>query len=164
VLSPRDVTVAQQHVPINRTAGQAGITEAAVGPDWRLVVAGGARPLTFGLDELAALAQTSAKLPIACVEGWSVDAHWEGVRISDLLDMAGAPQHADVRVLSMEKRGAYAMTVMERQYARDPSALLALRLNGAPLTLDHGYPARIIVPDRPGVLQTKWVHRLEVIA
>ncbi|NUR60327.1 MAG: molybdopterin-dependent oxidoreductase [Catenulispora sp.] len=162
-LSPRDIGVGELGVPINRTAGQAGITADLVTSDWRLQVAGGTRPLSLSRDELAALSQSSATLPIACVEGWSVDAHWEGVRISDLMDLAGIPHDADVRVFSMEKNGAYAVTVMERQYVRDRAALLALRLNGRTLTLDHGYPARVIVPNRPGVLQTKWVRRMEAI-
>jgi DMSO/TMAO reductase YedYZ molybdopterin-dependent catalytic subunit len=38
--------------------------------------------------------------------------------------------------------------------------LLALRLGGERLHLDHGYPVRLIGPARPGVLQTKWVSRL----
>lgn len=164
ILSPRDVGVGVQRLPVNRTAAQAGVTETATGADWRLRVTGGTRPLTLSLADLTALPQTSAKLPIACVEGWSVDAHWEGVRIRELMDLAGAPHDADLRVESMERNGAYAVTVMERQYVRDPAALLALRLDGEPLTLDHGAPARVIVPNRPGVLQTKWVHRLEVMA
>ena len=163
VLSARDTGVGELGVPVNRTAGQAGITAAAVTSDWRLQVGGGARGLSLSRQELAALPQTSATLPIACVEGWSVDAHWQGVRISDLMDLAGIAHDADVRVVSMEQNGAYAVMVMERQYVRDPAALLALRLNGRTLTLDHGYPARIIVPNRPGVLQTKWVQRMEAI-
>ncbi|GAA1983232.1 molybdopterin-dependent oxidoreductase [Catenulispora subtropica] len=164
VLSPRDVGFGELDVPVNRTAVQAGITPAVTAADWRLEVSGGARELSLSREELTALPQTSVKLPIACVEGWSVDAQWQGVRISELMDMAGVPHHADVRVESMETYGAYAVTILEREYVRDPSALLALRLNGEVLTLDHGYPARIIVPNRPGVLQTKWVRRLAVIA
>ena len=163
VLSPRDTGVGPQHLPINRTAVQAGVTETARHPDWKLRV-DGPKPFELTLDELAALPQTAAKLPIACVEGWSVDAHWTGVPLRLLADMAGAPHAADLRVTSLEKRGAYAVTVVEHEYVNDPSALLAIRLNGEPLALDHGYPARIIVPNRPGVLQTKWVERLEVLA
>jgi DMSO/TMAO reductase YedYZ molybdopterin-dependent catalytic subunit len=103
------------------------------------------------------------ELPIACVEGWSVNAQWTGVRLRDLLDRAGAPEAADIRIVSLERSGAYATTYMPREYARDPLTLLALRLGGAPLTIDHGYPARIIAPGRPGVLQTKWVSRIEVL-
>jgi DMSO/TMAO reductase YedYZ molybdopterin-dependent catalytic subunit len=40
--------------------------------------------------------------------------------------------------------------------------LVALRLNGAVLHLDHGYPCRLIAPNRPGVLQTKWLAALTV--
>jgi DMSO/TMAO reductase YedYZ molybdopterin-dependent catalytic subunit len=40
--------------------------------------------------------------------------------------------------------------------------LIALRLNGEALHLDHGYPARLIAPNRPGVLQTKWISRITV--
>ncbi|MEP7092226.1 MAG: molybdopterin-dependent oxidoreductase [Nocardioidaceae bacterium] len=38
-----------------------------------------------------------------------------------------------------------------------------MRLNGEALSIDHGYPARLIAPNRPGVLQTKWVARIEVV-
>ncbi len=68
-----------------------------------------------------------------------------------------------IKVVSLQPRGAYRQSVLPAQYVRHPDALLALRLNGADLSLDHGFPARIIVPNRPGVLQTKWVSRLEVI-
>ena len=41
-------------------------------------------------------------------------------------------------------------------------ALLATHLNGERLNLDHGYPLRLIAPNRPGVLNTKWLARIEV--
>jgi DMSO/TMAO reductase YedYZ molybdopterin-dependent catalytic subunit len=163
VLSPRDTSVGPQHLPINRTAAAAGVVDIAQQSDWQLQVVG-PKPFALTLAELSALPQTSAKLPIACVEGWSVDAHWTGVRLRDLAAMAGAPEGADLRVTSLEQYGAYGVSVIEHEYLRGGEALLALRLNGEPLALDHGYPARIIVPNRPGVLQTKWVSRLEVLA
>ena len=49
------------------------------------------------------------------------------------------------------------------RHARDPQTLIALMLNGQTLDLDHGYPCRLIAPARPGVLQTKWLSRVEVI-
>jgi DMSO/TMAO reductase YedYZ molybdopterin-dependent catalytic subunit len=63
----------------------------------------------------------------------------------------------------MEKGGFYGTSELPPQFADDPLTLLALRLNGTELALEHGFPARIIAPDRPGVLQTKWVHHLEVL-
>ncbi|MFB9234150.1 molybdopterin-dependent oxidoreductase [Plantactinospora siamensis] len=147
-------------VPVNRTAAAAGV---AVPPDWRLTVThpGGSR--SFSLAELAALPQRSERLPIACVEGWSATATWTGVPVRALLAAAGAPAGRPVRVRSLEGDGLYASSVLPAAHARDPRTLLALGLAGAPLTPDHGYPCRIIAPSRPGVLQTKWVTRLEVL-
>ncbi|MFI0897930.1 molybdopterin-dependent oxidoreductase [Streptomyces sp. NPDC020983] len=161
LLAPRHPGHGPQRLPVNRTAAAAGVTPAAL-RGWHLEVTGGATPLRLTLPELAALPQSAARLPIACVEGWSVNAHWEGVRIRDLLRRAGAPPGSAVRVVSLERHGAYRVMDMGAPYAWDPLTLLALRLNGAPLAPDHGYPARIIAPNRPGVLQTKWVARLEV--
>lgn len=86
------------------------------------------------------------------------------MRIKDLLERAGLPDGARLRVVSLQTRGGYAVTEMDRTYTRDDLTLLALRLNGEVLSPDHGYPARVIAPNRPGVLQTKWVTRLEVIS
>ncbi len=160
VLAPRKPNVGPQGLPVNRTAKDAEVTE--VGDDWRFTVAG-PRSLSFTLDQLRELPQNESELPIACVEGWSQGAHWEGIRIRDLLRLCGAPDRSRVRVVSMEKGGFYATSELPSAFAADPLTLLALRLNGADLALDHGFPARIIAPNRPGVLQTKWVHRLEVL-
>lgn len=148
-----------QGLPINRTAGAAGIQ---VSDDWRLDVhwPGGSR--SFTLAELNGLPQHSAILPIACVEGWSASAAWSGIPIADLLHAVGAPGHRGVRVSSLDK-GVYGTSVLPAGHAADRLTLLALRINGDVLHPDHGYPCRIIAPNRPGVLQTKWVTRLEVL-
>ncbi|MGW5525763.1 molybdopterin-dependent oxidoreductase [Streptomyces xanthochromogenes] len=161
LLAPRHPDHGPQALPVNRTAAAAGVTQVSAAA-YRLTVAG-PNPYTLTLEELAALAQHESVLPIACVEGWSKSAHWTGVRMADLLRRAGAPPDARVRVTSLERYGAYRVMEMGREYAHDPLTLLALKLNGQPLTPDHGYPARIIAPNRPGVLQTKWVTRLEVL-
>lgn len=148
-----------QGLPVNRTAAAAGVR---VPDGWRLEVSwpGGTRFLT--LAELAGLPQRTATLPIACVEGWSATATWTGVRLGDLLAAAGAPTGRPVRVSSLEPAGLYATSLLPPGHAADPLTLLALRVNGEVLHPDHGYPCRIIAPSRPGVLQTKWVTRLEV--
>ena len=160
VLAPRKPNVGPQGLPVNRTAKDAGVS--AVDADWRFTVMG-PQQLSYSLDQLRELPQNRSALPIACVEGWSQGAHWEGIRIRDLLKLCGAPEGSRLRVVSMEKGGFYATSELPAQFAEDPLTLLALRLNGSELALDHGFPARIIAPNRPGVLQTKWVHRLEVI-
>ncbi|MFC9590568.1 molybdopterin-dependent oxidoreductase [Streptomyces sp. NPDC056944] len=161
LFGPRSPAHGVQGLPVNRTAAAARVTRASPA-DWRLTV-DGPRPFTLTLDELRAMPQYDVTLPLACVEGWSKSAHWTGVRVRDLLDRAGGGPRSRVRVVSLEAVGAYRVMEMGRLYAQDPLTLLALRLNGEVLSLDHGYPARIIAPNRPGVLQTKWVGRLEVV-
>jgi DMSO/TMAO reductase YedYZ molybdopterin-dependent catalytic subunit len=161
LLAPRDPGVGPQGLPVNRTARAARVEALARDPAWRLVV-DGPRRISLGLADLAALPQHEARLPIACVEGWSASGDWSGVRLRDVLDRAGIPDGVRVRVVSLE-RGLYQSSPVGPRGARDPLTLLALRLNGEPLALDHGYPLRLIGPNRPGVLQTKWVARIEVI-
>ncbi|MFH8555889.1 MULTISPECIES: molybdopterin-dependent oxidoreductase [Streptomyces] len=160
LFGPRSPDHGPQGLPVNRTAAAARVTEASL-TGWRLTVAG-PRPYSLTLDELRAMPQYEVTLPLACVEGWSKSARWTGVRVRDLLDRAGGGPDARCRVVSLEAAGAYRVMDMGRLYAQDPLTLLALGLNGEVLSLDHGYPARIIAPNRPGVLQTKWVGRLEV--
>jgi DMSO/TMAO reductase YedYZ molybdopterin-dependent catalytic subunit len=148
-------------LPVNRTAAAAGVREAALDPGWRLVVAG-PRPVSLGLAQLGRLPQYEARLPIACVEGWSVTGLWSGVRLRDVLDLAGVPTDAHLTVMSLDLHGSYGSSPVAPPTANDPLTLLALRLAGRPLTLDHGYPLRLIAPGRPGVLQTKWLSRIEV--
>jgi hypothetical protein len=151
-----------QHVPVNKSASAAGVTVAALDPAQRLTIAYGGRDLTLSRSDLKEMPQTIVGLPIACVEGWSADATWTGVRVRELLAMVGAPAGSDVRVVSLQRAGPYRETVLAASFAEDPLTLLALELNGEPLSIDHGYPCRLIAPNRPGVLQTKWVDRLEV--
>lgn len=150
-----------QGVPVNRTAAAAGVRTSARDPGWRLEVVTPGAARRFTLAELGALPQTTAQLPIACVEGWSQQATWTGVALPDLLRAAGGEPGRAVAVTSLERRGLYARSRLPGEHTADPVTLLALRLNGEVLDLDHGYPCRIIAPNRPGVLQTKWVHRLE---
>jgi DMSO/TMAO reductase YedYZ molybdopterin-dependent catalytic subunit len=153
-------------VPVNRTATQARIDEkldpGTGDDDWTLSVRGPTGRQTVTAAQLRALRQRTVSLPIACVEGWSAEATWEGVRVRDVLELVGGVG-GDVRIVSAEQRGAYAQSVLPRAYADHPSTLLALRLNGSRLTRDHGFPVRLIAPNRPGVLQTKWVTGLEVL-
>jgi hypothetical protein len=164
LLAPRRPDVGPQGLPINRTAAAAGVTAEATGPAWQLELTGPSGTRRLSHAELGALAQHRVQLPIACVEGWSAQATWTGVRICDLMRSVGAGAGHAVRVESLERSGGYRVTTLPAAFADDPRTLLATGLNGRRLHLDHGYPARLIAPDRPGVLQTKWVKRLTAIA
>lgn len=146
---------------INRTALAAGITPEVTGDTWRLTLRGGGAPVILDRAALAAMPQHTARLPIACVEGWSTTQTWSGVRLRDLARLAGVPEPRAARVSSVERRGAFARATLQGNQVLDADALLALQVNGADLSLDHGYPARIIVPALPGVHNTKWVAAMD---
>lgn len=147
---------------INKTAAAVGIRARDTGEDWRLTVEGGGRLVRLGRADLLALPQHEAALPIACVEGWSTDDRlWSGVRLRDLAALVGhEAEPPGVLVESLQLHGAFRRAALRDNQVRDPRSLLALRVGGAELSADHGYPARIIVPAAPGVLNTKWVSRL----
>ena len=161
---------------VNMSANDAGVMAAETGDTWLLtlnteVITPPTAMLT-GTDtvkkvttltraDLLKLEQHTVSLPIACVEGWSTDNQtWVGVRLSDLAKMAGVPEPSNMLTRSLQRGGAFSRAVMSQAQVMDPDSLLALKVNGADLTLDHGYPARVIVPDAPGVHNTKWVSSL----
>ena len=164
LFAPRKNGVGPQSLPVNRTAEAAKVLESANSPDWRLTVTHGDATRAFTYAELRALPQHEVWLPIACVEGWSQYAHWTGPRVRELIAAVGAPAESTVRFTSLEEGSSYAVTEMEPEFVRDELTLVALDLEGEPLDIDHGYPARLIAPARPGVLQTKWLRQLEVLA
>jgi len=164
LLSPRRPDIGTQGFPVNATAKEAGVFELARSSSYRLSIEGNVRtPLSFTLDELRALPQHSATLPISCVEGWSASRRWTGVQLRDLLERAGAPANALVRIQSFQPYGSYTVSEVDHDQAHDRDTLLALQVNGEPLALDHGYPCRLIAPNRPGVSQTKWVGKVVVL-
>jgi hypothetical protein len=163
LLAPRRPDTGPQGFPVNRSAVAAGVTVTARDPNYRLVVDGAVRrPLELSLADLHSMPQHEATLPIACVEGWSASRRWRGVRVRDLLDHAGAHPNASVRVVSLQEGSSYRESDLNPGQARDRDTLLALFVNGEVLHIDHGYPLRLIGPNRPGVEQTKWVTRLVV--
>jgi DMSO/TMAO reductase YedYZ molybdopterin-dependent catalytic subunit len=161
LLMPRGRVRSPGDFPINKTAVAAGITPEATGANWRLVLRGGPSDVVLDRAQLAGLAQHTARLPIACVEGWSTVQTWSGVRLADLARMAGVPAPDSAHVISLQRGGAFGEATLAANQVGDPDALLALRVDGADLSLDHGYPARIIVPALPGVHNTKWVGSIE---
>jgi DMSO/TMAO reductase YedYZ molybdopterin-dependent catalytic subunit len=162
VLSPRGRSRGSgpNDFQVNRTASAAEIDAAAVGSAWRLAVRG-RRRLRLSRAELAAMPQHTHSLPIACVEGWSTVQTWTGVRLRELAARAGIDGPARLTSTSLEQNGVFNEATLNADQVADPRSLLALKVNGVDLSLDHGYPARVIVPAAPGVHCTKWVSRME---
>lgn len=165
VFAPRKPSVGPQGFPVNQTAREARVLDAARSPDYRFEVTGAVEEvLSLTVEDLAGLERREAVLPIACVEGWSASARWGGVPVRSLLERAGADLGSAlaVDVQSLEVNGLYGQSILNDRQWRADDTLIALTLDGEELDVDHGYPCRLIAGNRPGVLQTKWVTRLVV--
>ncbi|MEV6432948.1 molybdopterin-dependent oxidoreductase [Nocardia sp. NPDC051463] len=135
--------------------------------DWRLRIHGMVnRPVEFDFDDLRRRPAVSRLITMTCVSNevggeLAGTALWTGYRLADLLAEAGVNPSADM-LLSRSVDGFTAGTpVAAVTDGRD--ALLAVGMNGAPLPIEHGYPARMIVPGLYGyVSATKWVIDLEL--
>lgn len=141
---------------VNKTAAAVGVKASQTGSGWRLKLAG-PRAAELSREQLLAMPQHSYDLPIACVEGWSTTQRWSGVRLRDLAAAAGVSAPREVLVESLQRAGALRRATLSSGQIADERSLLALRVNGVDLSLDHGFPARVIVPGAPGVHCTKWV-------
>jgi DMSO/TMAO reductase YedYZ molybdopterin-dependent catalytic subunit len=101
-----------------------------------------------------------------CVEGWSVIGKWSGVPLAAMLDAVSPRSDARYvvfRCMDNDGAGNLYYESLDLHQARHPQALLALRLNDAPLDPDHGAPLRLRVPTQLGYKSAKWIARIEVI-
>ena len=161
-LAPYVPGVGPQGFPVVGTPSAETVELAERISAYRLTVSGAvANTFELSLEDLQALPQHEADLPISCVNGWSQTLRWKGVRLSDLVVMAGAPADSSVTVQSLQP-GTYDVSLVNPLQLQDPDTMLALEVNGEPLHVDHGFPVRLIGPNRPGVTNTKWVQRVSV--
>jgi len=142
-----------------------------VSPDnWTLKIDGMVdRELEFSFDELLKMPLTEADITLVCVSNqvggsYNGNARWLGVPLAGLLRKAGVKAGTD-QVLSTSTDGMTISTpvaaIMDGPSLNGPSALLAVGMNGQPLPIAHGFPARMIVPGLYGyVSATKWVTKL----
>jgi DMSO/TMAO reductase YedYZ molybdopterin-dependent catalytic subunit len=158
VLLPRGRTLPGDF-PINKTFVTTRIPAVATGPAWTLQLLG-AQAVRLDRDALAASPQHTAELPVSCVEGWSTSQVWTGIPLRDLAALAGITEPVPALVRSLD-RGPFAQARLTADQAFHPDTMLALTVAGRPLSLDHGYPARLIGPALPGVRCTKWVNAVE---
>lgn len=135
--------------------------------EWKLRIHGMVdREITYSFDDLRQFEPIEKTVTLTCVSnpvGGDLisNATWTGYRVRDLLKAAGIRPDADM-VLSSSIDGWTAGTPVEA-LTDDRDALLAVGMNGVPLPVEHGYPARLVVPGLYGyVSATKWVSDLEL--
>ncbi len=88
-------------------------------------------------------------------------ARWKGVRLATLLELAGGA-NPDARFLAVIAADEYT-SALPIEAVSDPSSVLVYEMNGEVLPREHGYPARLLVPGRYGMKNTKWVIGLRLM-
>ena len=131
--------------------------------DYRLKVSGLVeRPRTFTLEDLKAMPPTSFVKAFQCVTGWRVpEVHWEGVRLSDILDSVGVkPEAVALKFESYDRADTESLTINQ---AHLPDVIVAYSMLGAPVTTEHGGPVRLYVAPMFGYKSLKWLSAIRVV-
>lgn len=119
---------------------------------WRLEVRTTSRARTMTYDEIP-IHDDRVRATLDCTGGWFATQDWSGVRLDRLLEY-----DRDVRSVVVTSATGYARRF---PIADAPSIVVATRAGGRPLAPEHGFPARIVAPDRRGFWWVKWVVRVE---
>jgi DMSO/TMAO reductase YedYZ molybdopterin-dependent catalytic subunit len=124
------------------------------------------REITLSFEELTAMTVVEAPVTLSCVSnevGGNLvgNAVWRGVPLRDVLDLAGVKPDATQLASSSVDGWTCGFPVEAAFDGRD--ALVAFGMNGEPLTAEHGFPVRLVVPGLYGyVSATKWLNRLHL--
>jgi DMSO/TMAO reductase YedYZ molybdopterin-dependent catalytic subunit len=131
--------------------------------EYRLNVSGLVeRPRVLTLADLKAMPSTSFSQEFQCVTGWTVpNVEWEGVKLSDILDDAGLQQGATA--LSFESYDGTDSESLTLSQAQLPGVIVAYRMLGAPVTIEHGGPVRLYVGPMFGYKSLKWLSAIRVV-
>ncbi|MCS6962896.1 molybdopterin-dependent oxidoreductase [Thermoflexus sp.] len=133
---------------------------------WILEIGGEVeRPLRLTYPDLLAMPAVIEMRTLECISnpvGGDLigNAVWKGVRMADLLRLAGARSTA--REVVLYAADGY-HTSIPVSLAEDPHSILAYMMNGEVLPLEHGFPLRALWPGRYGMKQPKWITRIELI-
>ena len=120
------------------------------------------RPATFTMADLEAMPATSFVKTFQCVTGWKVpDVHWEGVKLSDILETVGVrPSAVAVTFESYDRADTESLTIDQAHLA---DVIVAYRMLGAPVTTEHGGPVRLYVAPMFGYKSLKWLSAIRVV-
>ncbi len=130
------------------------------GKSYRLRVWGKVKTeLSLTLDEIKAMPSVERGNPLDCVVGWTDKATWKGVLISDVLGKAGVEPDGKFVVFRDDKD--YSST-LSMDYVNSGKPILAYEVNGGPLPREHGWPLRVVAPEKWGYKWVKWVTEIEV--
>lgn len=134
-----------------------GVQQVDIG-DYTLTIDGlvdNEQTLTY--DDVLAMAPDARLITLHCVEGWDATILWEGVRLTDLIDLAGA-QPEVVTVIFSAVDGY--TTSLPYDTIKNNQLILAYKANGIALPPEMGYPFIVVAEDKLGYKWARWVNRI----
>ncbi len=119
-------------------------------------------PLRYSYDDILAMPRCRTVADVHCVTRWTLlDTIWEGVKFADL--MRGIRAHPEGRFVMVHAEGGYT-TNLPLDVLMGDDVLLAYRYGDAELTPEHGWPLRLVVPQKYFWKSAKWIRGLEFMA
>ncbi|MGI9036246.1 MAG: molybdopterin-dependent oxidoreductase, partial [Pyrinomonadaceae bacterium] len=115
--------------------------------------------LVLTLDDIKSLPRVEMTTELKCIEGWSIVVNWTCARFSDFAAKFAPSQDTKYVSLVTPDRAYYVGWDMPS--IMHPQTLLAYEINGAPLTLKHGAPLRLMTTTKYGIKQLKRIGRIE---
>ena len=137
------------------------------GGSWRLNIGGFVdNPVTLTLQDLYALPATTEFVTLECISndvgGPQISTgSFTGVALQYLIKQAN-PRSSGTWA-AFKATDGYTESLPMSAVNSDPTILVAYQLNGAPLPLAHGYPARILIPGRYGMKGPKWLTDIDLV-
>lgn len=132
---------------------------------WKLSISGLVRaPVEFTWEEFNALPRVKVFADFHCVTRWSrLGNVWEGVSVRELIKRAGGSKPEARYVVAHGYDGGWTTNLPLKHFLAE-DALVATHHDGEPLSVEHGAPARLIVPQLYAWKSAKWLGALELVA
>jgi DMSO/TMAO reductase YedYZ molybdopterin-dependent catalytic subunit len=156
-----------------RVNGDEGMKGAFDPNSWRLRVTAPNVEYALTLDDVRRLPRNEMTIDFKCIEGWSVIVNWAGARLADfaqayrlatrdgsLADVRNRPD-ALRRYVGLETPNGEYYVGLDIASALHPQTLLCYEMNGAPLSIGHGGPLRLVTPVKYGIKSIKRIGRIE---
>lgn len=152
---------ASKAAPIPRFNGFYGIRSSLDSAHWAMkVIRSSGDTLKITLDDLKKLPKTDITFNFKCIEGWSQISRWAGVRFRDFIKAYGLNAETDMKYIGLVTPDKEYYVGIDMPSAMHPQTILCYEMNGQPLSLEQGYPLRLIIPVKYGIKNLKRIGTL----
>ncbi|MCM2350923.1 MAG: molybdopterin-dependent oxidoreductase [Bacteriovoracaceae bacterium] len=146
-----------------RVNGSLGLREAFYPENYFVKVNNGREPAELSISAFKLLPKTNYSTDFRCIEGWSEELHYAGVRFRDFMEYYNVGKKPDGKYyayvgLETPDRRYYVSLDMESML--HDQTLLAWEINGEELTTEHGAPLRLVIPIKYGIKSLKRIGKI----